>query len=107
MRQAYHFQEIFATLRAAAHSFKQPIVTKIAEQKRDPFQVLISCILSLRTKDETTAPAALRLFRLAQTPERMVKLPVKRIERAIYPVGFYKTKTEKLFRLRCRCGFSG
>jgi endonuclease-3 len=54
--------------------------------------VLIACILSLRTQDTTTGPAAARLFALADTPERMLGLTPRRIERAIYPVGFYRTK---------------
>jgi endonuclease-3 len=54
--------------------------------------VLIACILSLRTQDTTTGPAATRLFRLARTPTAMLRLPAARIARAIYPVGFYRTK---------------
>lgn len=64
----------------------------MAERTRDPFRVLIACILSLRTQDTTTGPAAERLFALADTPETMRRLPPRRIARAIYPVGFYRTK---------------
>jgi endonuclease-3 len=64
----------------------------VAARRRDPFHVLIACLLSLRTKDETTGPAAVRLFALAGTPEAMLRLTPKRIERAIFPVGFYRTK---------------
>jgi endonuclease-3 len=63
------------------------------EEARDPYKLLISCIMSLRTKDETTYPAAKRLFKLASTPEEMVTLPPDQIEKAIYPVGFYRNKT--------------
>ena len=59
---------------------------------RDPFLVLISCLLSLRTKDVVTEAASARLFRLAGTLERLARLPIPVIEKAIYPVGFYKTK---------------
>ncbi|HLD06168.1 MAG TPA: endonuclease III [Candidatus Nanoarchaeia archaeon] len=92
----HHFKEIFAALHQAAASFRQPAVTEIAEADHDPFKVLISCILSLRTRDETTAPAALRLFRLADTPQRMARLPVRLIREAIYPVGFYITKAKRI-----------
>lgn len=92
----HHFKEIFAALHQAAASFRQPAVTEIAEADHDPFKVLISCILSLRTRDETTAPAALRLFRLADTPQRMARLPVQRIREAIYPVGFFITKAKRI-----------
>jgi endonuclease-3 len=64
----------------------------VAARRRDPFHVLIACLLSLRTKDETTGPAAARLFALADTPETMLRLTPARIERAIFPVGFYRTK---------------
>ena len=53
----------------------------MAAQRRDPFRVLIACLLSLRTKDETTGPAAARLFALADTPEAMLRLTPRRIER--------------------------
>ena len=67
-------------------------MAEVAAERRDPFRVLIACLLTLRTKDETTGPAAARLFALADTPEAMRQLPAKRIERAIFPVGFYRTK---------------
>jgi endonuclease-3 len=66
----------------------------MASLSRDPYQVLIACLLSLRTKDETTGPAARRLFALADTPQQMVTLTPAQVERAIYPVGFYKTKAQ-------------
>jgi endonuclease-3 len=70
-------------------------------QTRDPFKVLISCILSLRTKDEVTAKASERLFARAQTPEAMVKLTKEEIETLIYPVGFYHRKTDQILEI-CR-----
>ncbi|OGM02124.1 endonuclease III [Candidatus Woesearchaeota archaeon RBG_13_36_6] len=63
---------------------------------RDPFKVLISCIISLRTKDEVTYPASKRLFKLADTPKKMRKLTEKQIAKAIYPAGFYKTKAKRI-----------
>ncbi len=76
-------------------------MAEVAAERSDPFRVLIACLLSLRTKDETTGPAAARLFALADTPEAMRQLPAKRIERAIFPVGFYRTKARVLLGL-CR-----
>lgn len=76
-----------------------PVVTFIAQQTRDPFRVLISCLLSLRTKDETTGPAAQRLFALADTPAAMLNLSPPQIERAIYPVGFYRTKAKTILEI--------
>jgi endonuclease III len=71
------------------------------ESARDPFRILISCLLSLRTKDKTTSEASARLFRLAHTPDALLKLPLKRIEKAIYPVGFYRTKAKAIHQI-CR-----
>ena len=62
---------------------------------------MISTVLSLRTKDQTTAGASARLFRLATTPEAMLKVPRRTIERAIYPVGFYRTKARHIHDI-CR-----
>lgn len=70
-----------------------PIVTLLAKEKSDPFKILISTLLSLRTKDEVTASATERLFALAQTPEEMAKLTKEKIQQAIYPVGFYRNKS--------------
>jgi endonuclease-3 len=63
--------------------------------------VLVACLLSLRTQDTTTGPAAERLFALADTPAAMVGLTPRAIERAIYPVGFYRTKARVILAL-CR-----
>lgn len=59
---------------------------------RDPFLVLISCLLSLRTKDMVTLPASLRLFSKAVTPQQLLTLSTPEIEKLIYPVGFYHRK---------------
>ena len=76
-----------------AGKFILPSVTLISK-RRDPYQVLVSCILSLRTKDKTTIKASTRLFKVAYTPSAMVKLNARRIEKLIYPVGFYRTKAK-------------
>jgi endonuclease III len=77
------------------------VVTLIAEASDSPFKVLISCILSLRTQDSTTAQASRRLFALADAPETMVRLTAKKIEQAIFPVGFYRTKARTILEI-CR-----
>ncbi len=73
-----------------------PIVTLIAETEHDPFKVLVSTILSARTKDEATAAATRRLFDAASTPEEIEALPAAELERLIFPVGFYRTKAKNL-----------
>jgi len=69
--------------------------------RKDPFLTLISCLLSLRTRDEVTARASERLFALAKTPEEMLSLKREEIEAAIYPVGFYRRKAAQILEL-CR-----
>jgi endonuclease-3 len=71
----------------------------MAETYQSPFRVLISCILSLRTQDATTAKASHRLFALADSPETMLKLTAKKIEKLIYPVGFYRTKVKNILEI--------
>ncbi len=75
-----------------------PSVTQIS-RKHDPYQVLISCILSLRTKDKTTIQASQRLFKIASKPKSMLKLTVAKIEKLIYPVGFYRNKSRVILNL--------
>lgn len=72
--------------------WKDPAVTMIADISTDPFRVLISCMLSTRTQDGTTLKASKRLFLIADTPEKMVRLKVNELEEIIYPVGFYRNK---------------
>ncbi|MFC1752697.1 endonuclease III domain-containing protein [Thermoproteota archaeon] len=83
-------------LRDYYRGFRRPSVTRISEEFNKPFFVLISCVLSLRTKDKTTNEASDRLFALADTPEQLVGVSVKKIEKTIYPVGFYRTKANSI-----------
>ncbi len=73
-----------------------PVVTRLAARRHDPFLVLIGCLLSLRTKDETTDKAMERLTKIARTPKAILAMPVAEIEKAIYPVGFYRVKARLL-----------
>jgi endonuclease III len=82
---------VFKILPEVVETLQVPIVGKIAGEN-DPFKILISTMLSLRTKDSTTEQACSRLFAMSSTPEKMVRISVPEIEKAIYPVGFYKTK---------------
>ncbi len=82
--------------------WEEPVLGVVArESNRDPFRILISCLLSLRTKDKTTNEASVRLFALAHQPATMLVLPLRKIERAIYPVGFYRTKAKSIHAI-CR-----
>lgn len=96
MNMRFDIDAVMMLLEEAVLSWDTPAVTIISQRDGDPFKVLISCILSLRTKDTTTGPAALRLFSLADTPEKMLRLSPQQIEQAIYPVGFYRNKAAQI-----------
>lgn len=72
---------------------------KLMDSFNNPFLVLISCILSLRTNDRTTYPATLRMLELGKTPKDFAKVNVKKLEEAIYPVGFYQNKAKQIAAL--------
>jgi endonuclease-3 len=78
---------------------KLPIVSDLAVRNRNPFQILISTLLSLRTKDEVTERATARLFAHADTPEEILRLSEDEIIEAIYPVGFYRNKARTILHI--------
>ncbi len=90
--------EVVGILREAYKKFKEPVVTEVAKDK-DPYKVLISTVLSLRTKDETTKEASLRLFERAPDIFKLKELSEEEIKKLIYPVGFYKTKAKNLKKI--------
>ncbi len=69
---------------------------RFMEDIHDPFIVLIACILSLRTNDRTTYPATMRMLALGKTPKDFLKVKLEDMEKAIYPVGFYKNKAKQI-----------
>ncbi len=81
--------------------YRLPMVSEMVIERKDPFRILIGTILSLRTKDEVTSEAAKRLFRVADTPDRILSLSTDEIEKLIYPVGFYRNKARTLHTV-CR-----
>lgn len=91
--------KVICLLEKDFNTWDLPIVSSMAEEHRGPFPILISTILSLRTKDEVTAKATERLLALAETPEDMVKLSEEEIIKAIYPVGFYRNKAKTVLHI--------
>jgi endonuclease III len=86
-------ETVMRKLARAIDDHELPAVEKIAsESQEDPFEVLISTMLSAQTRDPVTAAASARLFKVARTPRTLAKLTTKRIERLIYPVSFYRHK---------------
>lgn len=89
-------KKIVEILRRETKNWDVPIVTLMAQSGSDSFKILVATVLSLRTKDEVTAKAAERLFQVADTPEKLLKLTEEEIENLIYPVGFYRRKAKTL-----------
>ena len=87
---------IIGLLKEEVKNFDNPVVSKIGEIQKDPFKVLISCILSLRTQDKTTGPVSIRLFSEADTPEKISGMPLKRLQKIIRPVNYYITKSKTI-----------
>ena len=98
--RAVDIVEVIRRLRRTRHAWNPTALAEFADAG-DPFRVLIACILSLRTQDTTTGPAAARLFAVADTPERLLTLTPARIAELIYPVGFYRTKAQVILGI-CR-----
>ena len=94
----FNIVEGLKKLKKAVRKFRTPSVTVIAK-KNDPFTVLVSCIISLRTRDEVTELASTRLFALAKLPAELLELSNAKIEKAIYPAAFYRNKTKSLKEL--------
>jgi endonuclease-3 len=89
--------QIIKRLQVVTSKMEAPAATQIVDQfGQSPYLILISCILSLRTKDTVSLPASLRLFKHAQTPQTMLKVPLHTIEELIYPTGFYRTKAKNI-----------
>lgn len=95
-QRAFDIHVVMALLREDMPGFQQPLIDEMAMVERNPFQVLIATILSLRTKDTLTAVVAPRLFAQAATVEAMLALGQQRIAELIYPVGFYNTKARSI-----------
>ena len=98
MKECFEIDAVLKKVVLATERWQKPVIAHYAQT---PFTILISCLLSLRTQDKTTDAASERLFKLAQTPERMMRLPLGTIREAIYPVGFYNAKA-KCIKEICR-----
>lgn len=87
---------VYDVLQREFRRYHMPVVDLIEAQTRDPFKVLVSTILSARTKDQTTAEASRRLFEVVDTPDDLRRVPLDEINRRIFPVGFHRTKARAL-----------
>lgn len=88
--------EIINLLKKEYKNWNAPAIELMAQNGSDPFKILVSTVLSLRTKDEVTLKASERLFSVVSNPEELAKLPEEEIQKLIYPVGFYRNKAKVL-----------
>jgi endonuclease-3 len=92
-------EEIHDVVRILKKEIRQWPLPAIGHYVETPFTTLISCILSLRTQDKTTNAASDRLFEIANTPKKMLTTPVDVIQKAIYPVSFYRVKARTIHKI--------
>jgi len=83
---------IMSILEKHFHYTERTTLNKMRSENPDPFKILISCLLSLRSRDETTERISNDLFQIADTPEKILKLPIGRLEGIIYSTGHYHKK---------------
>lgn len=95
----YPIDMVVETLEKESSKWDVPVVTLIAIQEKDPFKVLMSTIISLRTKDEVTIESSRRLYKILQKPQDIYDLSIEDIEKAIYPAGFYRTKARNIISI--------
>ena len=78
------------------YSVHKTALNKMRGKKPDPYKILISCLISLRTRDENTQKISQELFKFAKTPKEIINMPTKRLEKLIFSSGHYKKKTQTL-----------
>jgi len=99
MMQNKDIDIVLTRLQEHFYSVKTPVVDLIQIKTEDPFKVLVATILSARTKDETTAKAAEKLFTKVQKPEDLENIPLDELDALITPVGFHRVKAKHLKEL--------
>lgn len=84
---------VIQILRDATRGMVEPMsFTLVQLYGRDPFIILISCLLSLRAKDSVTLPISIELFKRYKTPQDFIDIPTPELERLIFKIGFYRKK---------------
>ena len=102
-KQPFDIDVVMARLREATRSLPPAVLFRLADEGyRSPFEILVACLISIRTREETTLPAALRLFAEARTPAEMSALPVGRIDFLIDPCTFHETKARQIHAIALR-----
>jgi endonuclease-3 len=86
-------QKVFTVLRQETKNFVPPAIDQIVKEfGQDPFLILISCLLSLRTRDVTSVKVSRILFSRAKTPQEILAIPISELEKMFHPIGFFRSK---------------
>lgn len=86
-------RKFVACLESITKGMPEPMGERLAkEYQRDPFVVLISCLLSLRSRDTVTYGVARKLFSVIRTPQELLELPLSELYKIIKSIGFYRKK---------------
>ena len=94
-----NINKIYKILEKQFNSYPAPVVDLIEAQTKDPFKILVTTMLSARTKDRTTSEVAHRLFDTVNKPEDLNNYTLEELEKMIYPIGFYRNKARYLKKL--------
>jgi endonuclease III len=102
--------EGIARLEKATKDMHPPLITIIIQEySKDPFLVLIACLLSLRARDTFTITICRKLFEVARTPYELVKIPIGELQEILRPLNFYRKKALVLHQVseQLICCFNG
>ncbi len=91
-----NIDEIIKKVKKSIKKYEEPVLEKFNKKLNSPYWVLISCLLSLRTKDEITEKVIKNLYKIAKTPEQILKLPLAKLKKIIFKTGFYNNKAKTI-----------
>src|SRR5437867_7762255 len=102
-KQPFDIDEVMRRLRDAVQPFAKAALFELADEGfNSPFEQLVACVISIRTRDETTLPTARRLFALARTPIQMGQLVPEEIDKRIRACTFHQAKARQIHAIACR-----
>ena len=103
MKTAFEVDRAIGLLQKAVQPFPKAAMFELAERGYDsPFEQLVACILSIRTRDETSLPVAMRLLEVARTPEQVSHLTAEQIDRLIQASTYHETKAPQILAIAQR-----
>ncbi len=94
-----NIDKVVGIVKESVKKYDMPVLERFNDSKKDPYWVLIPCILSLRAKDEATAVVSENLYKIAPTPEKVLKIPLKKMEQIVYKTGFYHVKAKNVLNI--------